>query len=571
MLLALSLQFAACSDFFETDPDTIINSDDYINNDDEIYRGYFGILTKLQQAGDHAIILTDTRGDYFDITQNAPLELQQIYNYEPTNGNSYANPSCYYSIVIAANDFISKVSAYCLKTGKSMDEKTMSNVKSMVSCSIRLKVWAYLQLTKIYGKAVWFDDPLEKKKDLSDTSVFTYCSNYQEIISKCLDLMQGGVTIMDGVTVPSNLNIDWASYMNEEKSEKTTNYDHWNYMVPKPMMLNLELHQWRGTKADYEWIRETILTYLDNIYRNSPGDDILNFDQFYRLYYYQCNIPLTGTYYHIFFNQLYNSSNNTNFYHVINGIMYDYNNHQTNRIVEYFCPQSPGQYYLRPSSYAIGKYAESDSRGIIQRLNMNIINNDTCFTKYYYYRGTYLRPKIVEVQPAIPMYRGHDLHFMLAEAENHLGNWRQALDIINTGLINDPVWASKSLPKGWDSRYYFWVNGETGYGNNGIVGCVRGKSHELPMPTDSDYNMTEDQRIKIYDMAIADEALLEFCGEGKSYGYLVRMAEKYNDPAIVADRVCPKYPAAKQATVRAAILARKYWVDWDLKVDSLNK
>src|SRR5574344_2248882 len=105
-LLLLLLPLMACTDFFETDPDNITNVEDYISKNDEMYKGFLGILTKMQQAGDHAIFLTDTRGDFLQVTGNAPLALKQIYNYEPTNGNPYADPSCYYAIVIACNDYI---------------------------------------------------------------------------------------------------------------------------------------------------------------------------------------------------------------------------------------------------------------------------------------------------------------------------------------------------------------------------------------------------------------------------------------------------------------------------------
>lgn len=558
----------SCSDFYETDPDTIINSEDYIKTDNEIYRGFFGIMNKLQKAGDHAILLTDTRGDFLEVTKNAPLELQQIYRYEPTNGNSYADPSCYYAIVIAVNDFVSKVSEYCKSMNGMIEDNTLSDIKSLVSSSVRIKVWAYIQLAKIYGEAVWFDDPLVKKIDLTNSEIFTYCGTYKEIIEKCMNLMDNGVTI-NGEQVPSTLVMDWSSYMNEEKSGQITDYDHWHYMVPRALLLDLELHQWRGNSEDYLWVKNTILDYLHGLYSGKIDPEILNFEAVDCMYYYQCNLPLTGNYQRLFFNQLYNGSNNTYFKGVINGIEYDYDNKQTNRIMEYFCPQSPGKYYLKPTSYAISKYGDSDYRGFIQRICMNVINGDTCLTKYYYKKGTYLSSELVEINPVIPMYRGHDFHFMLAEAENHLGNWKAARDILNYGLMNDPEWVKKEVPKGWDSRYFYWAFGKSatdGYANNGITGCVVGKPFELPEPTDPNYSLTEAERIKIYDLAIADGALLEYTGEGKSYGYLVRMAERYNDPNIVADRVCPKYPAALQSSVRSAIQAGGYWVDWDLKI-----
>ena len=49
--------------------------------------------------------------------------------------------------------------------------------------------------------------------------------------------------------------------------------------------------------------------------------------------------------------------------------------------------------------------------------------------------------------------------------------------------------------------------------------------------------------MKFNDLAILDETLLEFPCEGKTYAFMNRMATRYNDLSIVADRVCPKYEA----------------------------
>ena len=69
----------------------------------------------------------------------------------------------------------------------------------------------------------------------------------------------------------------------------------------------------------------------------------------------------------------------------------------------------------------------------------------------------------------------------------------------------------------------------------------------------------EAERIKAYDLAIADEHLLEYVAEGKSYSYLCKMAERYGkDPDIVADRVAPKYAASgKDGKVRIPLTAAR--------------
>lgn len=554
-LLSL-LALPACTDFFDTDPDNITNSEDYISKDDEMYKGYLGILTKLQQAGDQAIFLTDTRADYMEVTGNAPVELQDIYNYRDTKGNSYADPLCYYAVIIACNDFASKMGEYRKRVGESMDESSQTDFNSLISSSIRIKVWAYYTLGRIYGKAYWFDDPLVELNNLKDATTFTPLEDMNAIVNRCINLLDTGVVVYKNQRIPANLEMDWATWLDPESANQDA-YRYWSYLTPNWLLLRCELLSWRGTYNDWSWMKDNILKFIYDA-QTKVADTWIPTPNFM----YACNIPLTGTYYQQFFTEQIGNK-----YSLVSGIMYDYANDQTNRLVEYFCPQYPGNYYLRPSSYAISKYPESDLRSLTQKLNMNVINGDTCFTKNYYLRGSYLKAKIFEIMPTIVLQRGQDFHFLLAEAENHLNHWRQARCILNQGLTNEFTYASY-MPSDWDPNYSSWWAPSGGYGDVGLVGSVRGNNHLLPEPTDAGYNLSDYERQRMYDLALADEYLLEYPGEGKAYSYLIKMAERYHEPSIIADRVVPKYPLAKQAEIRSAIESGRYWVDWDLNGDN---
>ena len=549
------LAFTSCDDFFDTNPDNIINSNEYISKNDEAYKGFMGILTRMQAAGDQAIFLTDTRGDYMEVTPNAPIALQNIYNYDETNGNEYADPTCYYSVISACNDFIYKIGEYKKTRETGLDEKTLNDYNAMISSALRIKVWAYYTLGRIYGKAVWYDVPLNNLTNLNDAAVFTRLNDMSSIVNACLNLLDNGIQ-QNGETIPANLNMNWVAYLDPE-TQNEVQYAAWQYLTPNLVLLKSELLSWRGTAADWLWIRDNILAFLYSAHTNpdNPGSNS---------YMYSCCIPFTDRYQTMFFTE--RIGNNLQ---LVSSIMYDYPNQQVNRLVKYFCPDYPGGgYYLRPSQYAISKYIEEDVRSMTQRLAMNSINGQPSFSKYFYSRGTYLRSKVFEIMPSILLQRGHDFHFLLAEAENHLGNWRQAECILNMGLTNEFPYVT-SLPADWNTNYTSWFNNNGGYGDIGIVGCVRGKIHQLPKPTDAGYNLTEEERQKMYDLALADEYLLEYTGEGKSYSYLVKMAERYgHDGSIVADRVCPKYPQAKQASIRANIETGGYWVNWDLNGDN---
>ena len=65
------------------------------------------------------------------------------------------------------------------------------------------------------------------------------------------------------------------------------------------------------------------------------------------------------------------------------------------------------------------------------------------------------------------------------------------------------------------------------------------------------------------DLAILDEMMLEFPAEGKNYSAMIRVAKRYNDYNIIADRVTPKYTNAEE--IKAKILDGGYFIKWDLK------
>ena len=103
----------ACNDFFNVETKNVLDHDGYITEESEMYSGYIGIMTKVQAIGDKVIYLTDTRGELLEPTKNAPSELYSIYNYDTDlTGNSYADPAAYYDVIIACNDYLSKLYDY---------------------------------------------------------------------------------------------------------------------------------------------------------------------------------------------------------------------------------------------------------------------------------------------------------------------------------------------------------------------------------------------------------------------------------------------------------------------------
>ena len=166
-LMAVLLGLASCQ-FFETDPNSVLNEDQYMSKESEMYRGFLGIVTRMQEAGDHAIFLTDTRSNYLETTGNAPIALQNIYRYEATDGNEYADPKPYYALIVSCNDFMTKMDEFYREVDGALSDSAKVHIPRLVSSALRHKAWGYYMLGRIYGEAYWLDTNMTELEDLSN-------------------------------------------------------------------------------------------------------------------------------------------------------------------------------------------------------------------------------------------------------------------------------------------------------------------------------------------------------------------------------------------------------------------
>ncbi|WP_159518445.1 hypothetical protein [Sunxiuqinia indica] len=535
VVVLMVFSFAGCENYFNTDPSDIINSEDYVSSQSEMYSGYLGIITKLQDVGDQLIFMSDIRADFMEPTADAPQDLWQLYQYNYSQTNEFADPVDIYAVIIACNDYLAKMFAYREEIGDAMDSATETNYKALISGTLRIKAWTYFQLAKQYGRAIYFDDPVTELKDVSDNAIFTELTSVEQIVDKCLDLIDNGVNGIDGT-----LEMNWGDWLDPE-NPTDGQYQHWQYITPDWLCLRCEL---LVTKNEgWAWIKDQILDRLLEAFYEDP-------------YVYSLNAGWNSNYYRIFAEGTYYRRS------AISSIIYDYTNNQTNDLITYFGKRYPAKYLIRPTSYATSKYSDSDRRG--RYTNFLSQDGDTVIGKYH---ANYRWRQPYQSDASIPLYRGHDLHFWLAEAENHLGYWQPAGTLLNEGVAgrfpDQGEFDRNNDPDQWDARYRDFLLHRS-YNNIGIEGVVNGDFFELPDPSAEDYDLTEAERIKAYDLALLDAMLLEFPAEGRVMGMLFRMANRYNDMSIIADRVVPKYPAGMQETIREKIMNGEFFIDWEL-------
>lgn len=554
-LLLSAMTFTGCSDFFDPDTDDQLNGEDYISSDTEMYTGFLGIMTKLQAIGDKEILLTDTRGECLEITSNSTPDIISLYNYdEDLHGNPYANPAAYYEVVMACNDYLIKMKDYGKLAG--VDPEVWAD---LVSCTIRVKAWTYKTIAEIYGEAVWFDSAVTELTDLTPANGFELLP-IEQVMDRALNLMENG---WNGVS--SDRDINWIAWLDPDNvtSIADSDFRQWNHMVPAYEGVYSELLLWKGAAVDavsgddpaasrpyYQKVCDLILPAINNTLVSNHGNPP----------YWIPSAATKGKWRAVF------SNPSLQFFEIISVIIYDYAHNQNNSLNNHFLYSDRNEYLLRPSQAGMDRWSDKELNpggGQDTRFD-GTFRYPTSAQPVIYKYSVNSRTSMSDVH--IITYRATQYHFYLMEALNHLNRFNACAALINNGVSAAYVDGDKE----WDGFTVNWTGtaewGSFRYPNTGVRGCLEVPARNI-VTDPSESMMTDAEAIKTNDMQILDEVLIEFSCEGRTYPWMNRMALRYGDLSIVADRVAPKYvESGKDATVRARILDGANYVHYDLKV-----
>ena len=525
--LVAMLCFSQCSSYFEVDTDDVLLDEDYIGNANELYSGYMGIAAKVQTVADQAIFLSELRGDLLEPTAKAPQALWDIYHHKEHDGNVYADPRGYYEVIVNANNYIQKLIAYRKENPKAVDEAYFG---PLLSGAIRFKVWSYLMLGKLYGKAAYFDVPNVTLDNLKDIPVL----GLDELIQQLIQLMEVGVEGVDGKQV-----LAWGDVLFPGVSASQQDLV-WNMICPSPDPLLMELYLWNG---NYSKVVEIGMPFIfDNGGgRYKIGNDDYNGEwiQFFT------RDPITKT------------------RGLINIVPFDFQRNQTNRLIAYFSNTAPSVYYLKPTEVAMNRFRRQIQldgntvgdkyRG--ENYTFMLQNGDWVIRKFS--RDRESASEIYKNDVHIILYRDADVHFFLVEALNQMGLFDEAAAFLNDGVelylskhgddlqypLNNEVW-NAAISKNWGIRRR--VNLSPVY-PEGL------HTEELDTPEKiAAYK-------KAFDELIVEETCMESAGEARSYFAMIRIAKRWNDPAILADRVSAKYTGGMQQTIKTLLMDPQNW------------
>ncbi len=600
-LLSLIL-FSSCKDFLNPDQEINITKDKLYDDWYEyrsIVMGLYGIQADLVEQ---LVILGELRGDLMKTTENADADMVEIYNFNVSKENKYAQPTNFFKLITAANSFIT-----VLKTEhpEVMDAKSpVTNYDKLYGEALCMRAWAYFNAVRIYGKVPFLPESLTSINEVNNflKSPGTYTDSVHIIYGVDgynNDTLQNVDIELEKQYYDQNLIIDY--FTNElEKSVKTNgvgvnhfidnNDQTWEVTVWNVYAWNTLLGLMYLTDGDLAKAAE----HFENvIYTNSENyryqiDGSFGNNNWKNIF---TNIDLREHIFTVWFNKSY---------------------FQQNQFQEFFEPREPHKYMLKPTRSAVMYWETSWDNYVMQVNNsqpwltrivfkgmpgdfyrgygasyayvrngvaipqQSVFNSlwvksendyrtsellveggDTVITKYSINKG------IFDQDANFIVYRAAGVHLWLAELYvwwkfEQNGIVREftsnAVNIVNDGSNYDVN--STRLQRG--------VRGRVGFGGatDGIrPGNINYVHHPFTNEVTGYIDVTGNFKgLQLYleDQIVAERAR-ELAFEGERFYDLMRVAKRRNDPSFLAKRVAEKFPEERRDEMYNYLLNEDNW------------
>jgi hypothetical protein len=469
--------FMSCSDnYFDTEIGGRITPDQHYNSAIDADLSTFGCFVFLQDIAQNMVLVDGLRSDQLNITENANPDMINIYMHDLSADNPYFDPSVFYKMIINVNEVLPNL-APIMEKDLDFDSLYLTYYTGSL---ITLRSWAYFTLARINGEVGLVDGNLSH---IDPSTPPEYISK-AEIIDRLIAELLPFVDEEDIVRFP----LDHYVLLGElylEKGDYASAAKYLKFAIDGPAYSRVFL-------VDIGFSQEA----WQNIFLNSSGNETTVFT--------------------------------TAPYSITAG--------QKNMLEEWMLPSY--SFMVKPSSIIINAFKNEVSqagdpgdffRGVGSTYD-TLPDGSAYVNKYSIDLGL---PHSADVI----LYRAADVHLLLAEALNRMGETDNALLLLNNGIGN----ASPKPP-----GYTKWSP------NIGVRGRVYLQAKTIPSTVT---NLTE----YVEDLIIQERAQ-ELAFEGKRWFDLIRIAERRGDPSFLANKVSAKFEdPAVAASIKSKLSDPTNW------------
>jgi len=603
-LTLMSMVFLpSCNDFLNPEQDLNITQDQLFDDWYEYRAVAMGLYGLQQELAEQLMVLGELRGDLLKVTPNADADLIEIYNFQASKTNKYADPTNFFKLISASNSFIRTLKE---KHPEVLDKKVaVTNYDKLYGEALCMRAWAYFNAVRIYGKVPVIHESLTSIGEIEEylNSSSTYVDKINIVFGK--DGFHNDTTYNKPITLEKqwyNLDMVIRVFTKQLEDEvKATGVNHyidnndksWEITVWNTFAWHALLGQMYLTQGDFT----KSANHLNAIAFTTSDNYRYQLDQSFALTSWRNIFSGIDSREHIY------------------TLWFDKAKQQQNDFQRLFEPFEPHDFMLKPTPAAIDLW-ETNWRGYNLIINqtkpsLTVLDKTQRGFPADYYRGfgsSYIYAQGNQVLPGTYLnlmlsskmendyrtvsslmagydtivfkysinkvrydqdanfivYRAGGIQLYLAEIYTWWAFERNgqistfttnAIDIVNNGSNYD-VQAS---------RRQLGIRGRVGYNTGPYDGLQVGNinykhnpyTNEVIGYTDLTGNLLAKQ---LYlEELIMDERGRELAYEGERFYDLIRVAKRRNDPSFLAKKVSTKFPASQRQAMYTKLLDEKNW------------
>ena len=542
------LILGSCSDMLETDSEIVeFESDNTLNHLTDSVYSVMGIINKMQTIADRTVLLGEVRGDLMQYTAAANEDLKNLCDFKLDGANKYNVISDYYAVINNCNYYLAHVDTAMQRRGRNVFLPEYAVVKSY-------RAWTYLQLAQIYGEVPLILEPLMTEKAAQEAMKQPRVG-MAEICRTFID----DLTPLVGVNLPN--------------FGAVGNWDSQEFFIPMRALIG-DLCLWSGQYEEAaKWYHDYLTDKRDPILMSSVRSIWANTTKYERpsLGYYVTStseiitsIPMESRIFDGIISDI------PNLYNATSQNYYYYELTPTDAMSRLSAAQVYCTEYKRGDGKVDTLYAPTtgfqkniwigDLR-YASNYDISSYGSANEFSEY----NTYLQTISKTWSSRIYIYRRTMLYLRYAEALNRAGYPQSAMVVLKHGVCEDNFkkYVDDAEREAAGQLIYFDPSVyrlDDGSGNRlvyGIHSLGSGDSH-----VNASYVVpalaTRQDSVDYVENLIIDEMALEGAFEGYRYYDLMRVADRRNDPAYLADRVASREATANES-LRALLMDRKNW------------
>ncbi|MXV17662.1 RagB/SusD family nutrient uptake outer membrane protein [Hufsiella ginkgonis] len=530
----------SCKKYLTVEPEGYVQEENTFKTAADAITTVNGLYAQMLPLVDQIFLAGEAQGDLAVAARGADKYITEFAENRVTASNPYADYTKFYRLILACNRALDGLDQILRADPVNYNRAVYLSNRAEV---YYVRAWTYLQLVKIWGDVPYVTGTVTKAEQVSNLAPEKSATIIKKILKDAEDNFSTILTI----------NSDFLGTGNDFQ----LTIGQFRDLSGRCLLAELYLYDGNYNKA---W---EIISVIEpfGVYPSSGGDALNVFGMF------------QGQWVNWDSGQ---SRRDGNQYQrqVVMAINFDATKNQTNSLMKWTNNKYGGQYALKPSSIAIKNWTSApmmlqqyqitpalgyyinesynagngplevldpDGNPIIggygdyirgEKGSYFVDGRDTLMFKFLMKsRGVPKNPlindKYADNDAFFNVYRDGPMYLLACEIMNNMGVPSQALLTMNGGSYNAYVYKS--------TRYRVGV-----------------------APFKIDFSSPEPAKKQVARFLIQESAM-ECAFEGRRWFDLVRIAKQANDPALLADAVAKKYPASRQAEVRARLMNPANW------------